>query len=1170
NAWFVGTYAFTGTVTDPVASSTESFSFMPYPAMESGDQRESLKVEIIGISVPSPDISQWLVVPYATELGDLVTTLVIEDMSYYHAGDVIVASDGELTVLNSEFLLVQDYANERTIYVDGYGVLRFENAVVTSELPIDIIVQGHGTLEVINSEMDGVSIYAREDATILLDGSTMTRGGITTSWNSRATMAVYDCELVAAPILSGSTMGSFTNTSVPAITVEDDAVALIYRWIHVTVWDGNSNPLPGVDVFARFFVNQTFWATAVSDSLGVARLNSLGSILTASGSTFVGNYRVNATYWYDLVAYESDQEVSVGVAPYTEPLGMNATYALLTISSALPDLEINSMTGVTCDPESPLNGEEAIINATVSNTGTSVAYNVGVDFYDDNEMFATVVYSKILPGETVYVLTPWLAGFPLDPESHTIKVIVDQADEVNEMDDSLAVSYCYVTVQNLPDLEILADYGIDSMPLHPVVDSECVISVTVYNGGTNTAYNVPVAFYNASLDLVAPENLIGVAVIDVLTPTSHVDVSVPWTPEIVATHIISVRINENLTIPESDYANNNASFDLQVYDYPDLWLSEFQFASGLSTVAGGDSVTIWATIENLEPAPVTNPVVGLYIDEIVGDPQMITVVLGTFSEGTNVGVAVFTYDAPMVSDDTDILIILVANPDQSYMEQSYANNVVSGTLTVTDVRPDLYIATSDISVTYNDNPVTEAMFGREVVISVDVTNLGSRPVTDVSVEVGIDPPGGIITYSLGTEDIAEIASGATETVNITWLINLTTPDVYSIWADADPNGAIGESNETNNRAAIDFTVVELAVDVTILPELTEYEAGALVITVVFVKYEGEEVAVKNLPEIFVSLYDSSGAQVGTPVGPLTTDADGRVVANIESPETLASGQYTVGVTIQDTPYQSAPVTITGETGGGIPLIIWLIVIAVIVAVVVGFTLYTYKYGLGKLVECGECGAFVPAASKRCPKCGVEFEAGTMKCSECGQWVPSSASECPNCGVKFVGEPEGEDLDYLDRMRTEYDSMVSEYRELSKSQLGKKFSDKRFEEWWKQHPNYVSFEDWLAKEEEKRKDGPVPCTVCGTLNPREATVCHKCGTIFAPAEGVAADEALPEALPEAAALEQPSQAPPRRPPEGGAGGAVAAPKMVVRRPIDRKVVPKKIVRTPVDQDDQGES
>ncbi|MDH3365592.1 MAG: hypothetical protein OEM29_06300 [Thermoplasmata archaeon] len=1166
NSWFVGTYEFTGSaVIDAVTySSAEAFSFTPYPAMESGDQHESLKVEIIGISVPSPDISKWLVVPYLTEDDELVTTLVIEDMSYYHAGDVIVASDGELTILDSQFLLVQDYANERTIYVDGYGVLRFENAVVTSELPIDIVVQGHGTLEVVNSEMDGISIYAREDATILLVDSTMTRGDITTSWNSLAKMEIYDCVLSASPVLSGSTLGSFTNTSVPSIEVEDDAVALIYRWIHVTIWDGNSKPLPGVDVFARFFVNQTFWATAVSDSSGVARLNSLGSILTASGSTFVGNYRVNATYWYDSVAYESDQEISVGVSPYTEPLGMNATYALLTISTALPDLEIDSMTGVFCTPESPLNEQEAMITAQVENTGVSVAYAVSVDFYDDDVLFESVVYSKVLPGTTANVTTPWIAGYPLDPDEHTIKVVIDQADEINEIDDAPAIGYCFVTVQNLPDLQVMVDYGVGTTPASPVVDSECVVYAKVYNDGTNTAYNVPVTFYNVSIDLVAPEFLIGTDTIETIVPGQLVTASVTWTPEDTGTQIISVLVNENRSIPESEFTDNNVSFEAQVYDYPDLQLTEFQFVSGLSTVAGGDSVVVRATIRNLEPAPVTNPIVGMYLAEVVGDPIMVTTVLGTFSEGMNVGVAEFTYLAPMVVDDTDIVIWLVANPSESYMEQSYDNNRVSGTLTVTDVRPDLYVADSGISIAYDGNQVTEQMFGRVVQITVEVENLGSRAAQDVSMIIGIDTSS-ITTYTIETVMITEVAADNMTLVTIDWMINLTTPDTYSIWADVDPNDVIDESNETNNIAAIDFVVEALEVSVGVFPESTEYETGGLIVVSVTVSYEDDETAVKELPDVMVALYDSSGIQIPNTVqGPLSTDASGALASTINIPEGLTSGQYTLGVIIQDETYHSEAFSISGEAGGGgIPLLIWIIVIAVIVAVVVGFTLYTYVYGLGKLVECGECGSFIPAASKRCPKCGVEFEAGTMKCSECGQWVPSSATECPNCGVKFVGEPEGEDLDYLDRMRAEYDSMASEYRELAKEELGKKFSEKRFEEWWKAQPTYVSFEDWLAKEEEKRKEGPVPCTVCGTLNPREATVCHKCGTIFAPAEETAA----PEALPEGEAPEQPAQVPPRKPPEGG---AAAAPKMVVRRPIDRKVVPKKIIRTPVDKDDQGES
>jgi ribosomal protein L40E len=176
-------------------------------------------------------------------------------------------------------------------------------------------------------------------------------------------------------------------------------------------------------------------------------------------------------------------------------------------------------------------------------------------------------------------------------------------------------------------------------------------------------------------------------------------------------------------------------------------------------------------------------------------------------------------------------------------------------------------------------------------------------------------------------------------------------------------------------------------------------------------------------------------------------------------------------------------------------------------------------------------------------------------------------------VKFVGEPGGEDMDYLERMKSEYEAMVSEYRELAKEDLGKKFSDKKFEEWWKSQPTYISFDDWLAKEEEKRKEGPMACPVCGTLNPREATVCHKCGTVFAPAEEEMPPEGgagMPPAEPVQEAVspdlaEQPPQV--RRPPEGGAGAAGEQPRMVIRRPIDRKVVPKKIIRQPVDKESE---
>jgi ribosomal protein L40E len=251
-------------------------------------------------------------------------------------------------------------------------------------------------------------------------------------------------------------------------------------------------------------------------------------------------------------------------------------------------------------------------------------------------------------------------------------------------------------------------------------------------------------------------------------------------------------------------------------------------------------------------------------------------------------------------------------------------------------------------------------------------------------------------------------------------------------------------------------------------------------------------------------------------------------------------------------------------GGLFPLWVWILIIVAVVGVVAGFFAYTYIYGLGKLVECGECGAFIPAASKRCPKCGVEFEAGTMKCSECGAWIPAESAECPNCGVKFVGEAE-EEADYTERMRKEYDDMVSKYRELAKPELGKKFSEKAFEAWWMAQPGYIAFEDWLAKEEEKKKEGPTPCPVCGTLNPKEATVCHKCGTVFGAAKATLAEKKGP---PPAAPPEEGGVPPAEERPAQAGAPPVVAPRMVIRRPIDRKVVPKKIIKTPLGTEERG--
>jgi hypothetical protein len=731
NGQYVGSYEFTATaVIDTVVySSTESYSFPVYPAMESGDQFSSLTVEVMGVSVSSPDVSRWLVVP----LLDGEETLVIEDMVYYHAGDVIVASNGELIFLNGGLLMVQEDEYQRTIYVDGDGRLVFENSEIFSDKPINIIVKGHGTLEVLNSTLNGFNIIAFEDAVVMMRGSSMTAGQLGTSWNSRASLSVFDCVLTASPVLSGTSVGSFTNSSIPSIVVTGDAVARIYRWIHVTVLDGNLKPLPNADVYARFFVNNTAWTSTKSDLTGVAKLNCLGTIITEEGSTYVGNYRVNATYWYGGVPYPSDQEVSVGVMPYTEPLGKNATYATLTVSSVFPDLTIATNGAVTFYPVMPLNGQATTVTAIVQNVGTSYAYDVPVWFYDDNVLFAMITWPSIAPGpaNAASVIATWIADPPLWPDKHTIKVVVDPNNVITELDESLAVGYGEIFVQNLPDVEIVPDPWLYTDPSDPVIDTECMIITRLRNIGDYTAYNVPVAFYNVSLSEVAPEYLIGQTTVDAIGPDPNVEVevSMPWTPSNATTYTISVVVNGNRSMPEISYANNNASLEVQVHDYPDLALTSFSF-DGVSTIAGGDDIQVRAILTNLEPAPVINPQVALYVDSTANEHYSVFTYLSMITDTSGSVTVSIKYTAPIVSDTEVFTLILVANPFGAYPEQNLANNEVSGVLTVTDARPDLDVAASRINVSYDGVDVTDTgqMFGRTVNVSVDVLNLGGEAI----------------------------------------------------------------------------------------------------------------------------------------------------------------------------------------------------------------------------------------------------------------------------------------------------------------------------------------------------------------------------------------------------------------------------------------------------------
>ncbi|MGD0248530.1 MAG: BRCT domain-containing protein, partial [Candidatus Limnocylindrales bacterium] len=264
------------------------------------------------------------------------------------------------------------------------------------------------------------------------------------------------------------------------------------------------------------------------------------------------------------------------------------------------------------------------------------------------------------------------------------------------------------------------------------------------------------------------------------------------------------------------------------------------------------------------------------------------------------------------------------------------------------------------------------------------------------------------------------------------------------------------------------------------------------------RISGEPLAGKS---IWVSLVDSSGNVKGSNATTIT-GASGNFQTSKYIP-LGEEGNYKIGVTVQignQTFSNSADITVKkGFVEAPTDWWIYAIIIVIVAAIIIFFSVYLYKYGLGKMVECGECGALIPESSKRCPKCGVEFEVGTAKCSECGAWIPASSTECPECGAKFITGPIPEEEDEYMKKREQYQQFVDGYREQAKDVLGKKYSEAKFADWWKKQPTYVTFEKWLSQEEERRKLGAFACPVCGTAVVRdEGAVRHYCPNPGCPA------------------------------------------------------------------------
>jgi subtilase family serine protease/ribosomal protein L40E len=714
----------------------------------------------------------------------------------------------------------------------------------------------------------------------------------------------------------------------------------------------------------------------------------------------------------------------------------------------------------------------------------------------------------------------------------------------------------------------------DGIGINQPVNRYLVLQTTVYNSGNIAAVGVEVMWYLGS-------DMIGYDVIDLPAAGSEIAQDDEWIPNTIGAKVILSCVDDNSTIPETNELNNCGSAGLNVFGWPDLYVDTADIlfdvepfeqipsdvTAGIRNVGTNTAVNVEVTFADDEgwSTMVVVPNIG------VGEQEEVTVQWTPLTPGTH------SFTVTVDASNTDIF--------QTDYDQT--NNFANRTVLVLTL-PDL-----QVEEVRGSDWVNQITVGISYDIFVMLNNTGGSTARNVTVVLTLDDD-----EVIGQATMSNITSGGTGMAVITCP---PIPDIgnHVIRAIADPDDIIMEIFEDNNIGVFPFEVIPPSAYVTIsVPEEgQDIDGGTTLIIEGWVKEVGTERGIEGVHLVMrLQTLDIPPAQLGVDQY-IVSEANGRLLDSFVVPDEVVcdGGSYNFVVLSNETyvasSFTSVQAVACEEVFWTFEVILLLLIIIIVVVVIAAITAYIKVFGLGKLVECGECGAFIPEDSTACPKCGVQFETETAKCSSCQAWIPVKVKKCPECGVEFAtGEVEMED--YKKKMRMQYDEVKAKFKKEAQQELGKSLTDAEFEDWWRTQPTFVSFAQWTKQEEDMRKMGSKPCPSCGTLNSVTATVCHKCGALMSedekprrPPSRPPAEKKPVAAVPAKREAVTPTKPGEQQPPAAGAPPAAVqpvpkktlptverpVPKKVVKKPVVEgapTVVPKKVVRKPEEEEEEG--
>jgi subtilase family serine protease len=950
------------------------------------------------------------------------------------AYNVVVMNDGVLTITNTAFSEVQSSSYALRIIVMDDATLRLvSGSTLSSNLHLDLYLMDNANLTVIGSTISPAIHIRADDSSSVYIASSQVGADLVAPETSYATVVAQDTNFGQAwSSFGGHAQAHVTNISIAALNPKDSAVINHYRWVKVVALDGTGERLPGADVSVFHPVNGDH-IEGVTGTDGSTSFRVLTDVRTAGMTVyqgFVGSYFANASYTYGGQTYYALYTMNVGVTGYTEPVTrVMMAPVMISISGALPDLD----PPLTLSTTTPAHYEQVTVTTEVSNIGVVAARNVQVYFNDTGVPFYTTEVPYIGPGETLIVTCTWTASAL---GQRNISVAIDPFNRISEFDNTNNGNYTVVFVHGIPDLYVQSS-DVTINPSLPNRGQSATISATIRNGGDVSASNVRVSFYSTD-----PSGNIRTLLSD--TTIGYIDVNeygvaqMTWTPSLPGTYTLVVIVDRLDTIDEISEVNNAYTFEQRVLDYADLRVNYILFDPA-SPVGVNDVVDIEAAIKNVGDIAATNVMVYFYLGPSSSGALIDTEVISTIASGqtqTAIGHWTANITEGLGSETKQITVVVNPNIEGRISEISYDNNEATQSLMVNDLRADLLFDDS-MTIERSGVPIIHASQGETVNISVIAINTGNTAANSVKFHFyAVDD---LSNQALITTVTKDVGAGMQVEVNATWQIDRGL-GTYTILVSANRDGLIEESDITNNFISMEFEVDAPNVKVELNPlDGNDYSPGSTIYVTGRVTNSNTSEAIPGVT--VVAYLSKNGVREGQMFNS-TTNSAGYYSIPVYVPDGFR-GDYQVhsSVTIGDkTTSTFKNVSIKQVAEGGIPWYLYLVILGVIAAAIIFFSVWLYKYGLGRWWNAGSAEPSSPRHPSAVPSAAWSSRSVPAKCSECGAWIPSNSTACPECGVKFINDAiEEEENAYLSKMREQYEAYVETFRPEAKAALGKKYS-----------------------------------------------------------------------------------------------------------------------------------